>query len=93
MEFEWDLEKEKVNLKKHGISFSYASLIFNGIVLTKHDDRFFDEHREISLGDVDGVSVLVVVHVDRNDKIRIISARKATQNERRIYYDFIKKCN
>jgi uncharacterized DUF497 family protein len=84
--FEWDDEKERANLRKHGIGFSLAARIFDGPVVTGFDDREdYGEVREVSVGMVDGVAVLVVVHTDRAGKTRIISARPATKRERRRY--------
>ena len=55
MEFEWDEHKRQTNLAKHGVDFLDAALIFEGIVLTKIDDRQdYGEVREVSLGMVDG---------------------------------------
>jgi uncharacterized DUF497 family protein len=90
MEFEWDYDKDRVNRKKHGISFDEAKHIFDGPVLTRIDDREdYGEIREISMGSLLGHVVIVVVHTDRAGKTRIISARKANRKERQVYYDSI----
>ncbi len=88
--FEWDPAKNAANIKKHGISFEEASTIFDGPVLTGRDDST-DEPREKSFGLIAGVVVACVIHTDRNDRIRIISARKATANERKLFDAYIKK--
>jgi uncharacterized DUF497 family protein len=94
MEFEWDPEKSKSNLKKHGISFEEAKEIFLGPVLTAQDRRKdYGEKRFISIGALSGVVFLVVAHTDRKGKVRIISARKANQTERKFYYEHFKKEN
>ncbi|MEO1151479.1 MAG: BrnT family toxin [Pseudomonadota bacterium] len=84
--FEWDDEKNLANIEKHGIDFDTAKRIFEGQTLTIIDDRFdYGEVREISIGMVDGIAILTVAHTDREDKIRIISARRANQKERARY--------
>ena len=90
MEFEWDDDKDRVNRKKHGISFDEAKHAFDGPVLIRIDDREdYGEIREISMGSLLGHVVIVVVHTDRAGKTRIISARKANRKERQVYYDSI----
>lgn len=92
MLFEWDEAKNEANIRKHGVGFERACRIFNGPVLTELDDRFdYEELREISIGIVDAVAVLAVAHTDRQGRIRIISARQATQTERRRYEEEIRK--
>lgn len=87
MKFEWDESKNQENIRKHGISFERAKTIFDGVVLTKIDNRYdYEEVREISYGLMEGVVVVVVVHTERSGKIRLISARKATKKERRNFY-------
>lgn len=89
--FEWDEEKNRTNIEKHGISFEQACRIFEGVTLTAIDDRFeYGEVREISLGMVDGIVVLSVVHTDRNGNTRIISARQANRKERKQYEEAIR---
>ena len=86
--FEWDKAKNRANIKKHGISFEQASAIFDGFVLTQEDDRFdYGETRWLSIGRLADAVVLVVIHTDRQETIRIISARPASRRERRIYYE------
>lgn len=81
--FEWDHDKDATNIAKHGVAFDYAKRIFAGRVLSWVDDRMdYGETREISIGAVDSTVVLVVVHTDRAGRIRIISARTASQKER-----------
>jgi len=87
--FEWDDEKDTINRIKHGIGFNAAIHIFSGIVLTQIDDRQdYGETREISIGLLEGQIVIVVVHTDRNDVTRIISARRANKPERKLYHDY-----
>lgn len=88
--FEWDPEKNASNIKKHGLSFEEAVLIFNGPVLTGPDDHM-SEVREKSFGLLGGVVVICVIHTARNGRTRIISARKATPNERKHFDVYLKK--
>jgi uncharacterized DUF497 family protein len=87
LQFEWDPDKEAINIAKHGVSFSQAAEVFGDPrALTVFDDAHSaDEDREITIGLAGIGPVLVVVHVDRDDRLRIISARKATPRERRAY--------
>jgi uncharacterized DUF497 family protein len=84
--YEWDDAKNARNIAKHGVSFDLARRIFDGPVLTVADDREdYGELREISIGIADGVAFLTVVHTDRSGRVRIISARPASQRERKRY--------
>ena len=92
MQFEWDEAKNAANIKKHGISFEEATSIFDDVVFTSIDDRFdYEEIREISIGAIESVVVVTVVHTDRGEVTRIISARKATKKERKKYYEYLAK--
>jgi len=86
MKFEWDENKRKLNLSKHGIDFQDALQIFSGITFTFKDERFnYGEYRFITLGMLRGM-VVVVAHTERKDVIRLISIRKATKNEQKLFY-------
>lgn len=87
MLFEWDPEKERRNRRKHGVSFAEAASVFlDPMALTFDDpDHSSDEDREITIGVSNRQRVLFVAHTAREDRIRIISARRATQQERRQY--------
>ena len=92
LNFAWDDEKEKTNIIKHGIDFDTAIKIFaDENRIEKYDSVHSDyEDRYITVGIVDDMAlILMVVYTMRgNDTItRIISARKATKNERKMYYD------
>jgi uncharacterized protein len=90
MKFEWDKSKNQQNIQKHGISFEEATEIFDGVVFTSIDERYdYEEIREISIGSIQGVVIITVAHTDRNGKIRLISARKATPKERKTYYEYL----
>ena len=90
MQFEWDENKNQLNQQKHGISFEEAKEIFSDIVFTSISEKFdYGEIREVSIGAILKVLIVAVVHTDRNGKIRIISARKATPKERRKYNEYL----
>jgi uncharacterized DUF497 family protein len=82
--FEWDPEKAKRNLKIHKVSFHEASPVFGDTMsLTIHDPLHSDEEdRFVIIGNSHKNRLLVVVHVERGNRIRIISARKATRKEK-----------
>lgn len=87
MQFEWNSDKANLNLKKHGVSFSEASTVFNDpLSLTFPDpDHSYGEDRYVIIGLSGANRILVVSHTDRADRIRIISAREATRKEQRFY--------
>jgi len=90
MQFEWDENKNAQNFKKHGISFEEAQEIFDGIFFNAIDERFdYGEIREISIGAIQGIVIIVVAHTEKNGVIRIISARKATRQEKNTYYEYL----
>jgi uncharacterized DUF497 family protein len=86
-EFEWDPDKAESNLLKHDVSFAEAATVFfDPLSITVPDPLHSgDENRFVITGLSYGQRYLVVVHVDRGDRIRIISARLATPNERKKY--------
>ena len=83
---EWDDNKNKINIQKHGISFETAALVFADEERIEYYDKLhsYEEDRYIVLGCVQGI--LYVVYTMRGEAARIISARMATPQERRIYY-------
>ncbi len=83
MEFEWDEQKRVSNLGKHGIDFEDAIGIFQGPVLENRSDRG-SEQRWLAVGEIEG-ELIAVAYTYRADRIRIISARRARDNERREY--------
>jgi uncharacterized DUF497 family protein len=90
MHFEWDKEKNIINENKHGVSFQQAAKVFDDpLHLPNMDDRFPDSKRWRTLGYA-GLVLLLVAHEyweieDGEEVIRIISARKATARERKLY--------
>jgi uncharacterized DUF497 family protein len=90
MEFSWSERKRSLNLKQHGLDFVDAVAVFQGLTFTFEDDRFsYKEQRFVTLGLLAGTPVSVV-HTETDHEIRIISFRKATTREARIYFDQIK---
>lgn len=87
MKFEWDSEKNEINKRKHGISFETAAKVFNDpLYIEMYDsEHSAEEDRYIAIGKVE--EVLFVVFTERKEKIRLISARLATDIERKYYYD------
>lgn len=84
--YTWDETKRDSNLRKHGLDFADAPAVLERTTYTKEDARFhYSEHRYTSIGLFDGQEV-VVVHTEINDEVRIISFRKATNHERKVFY-------
>jgi uncharacterized DUF497 family protein len=93
MRFEWDLEKEKENRKKHKITFTEACYVFaDKSMLTIFDlEHSSDEERWITMGQTPEGKILTVVHTYKKvaglEHVRIISARKATKSEEKQYFE------
>jgi hypothetical protein len=89
IKFEWDIAKAASNLKKHGISFKEAESVFYDEFAVQFYDggHSEDEDRFLMLGLSGESKILLVCHCERDagHTIRIISARKATKNERKLY--------
>ena len=87
MDFEWDTRKAEVNLRKHGVSFTEAATVLGDeLAITVPDpDHSIDEERFITVGWSYRRRLLIVAHADRNNLIRIISARELTRSERKTY--------
>jgi uncharacterized protein len=87
MQFDWDPEKARKNLAKHGISFNEATRVFDDpLFLTFADlDHSFQERRFIIMGELVDGRLLVVAYTERNHQTRLISARLATRQERQTY--------
>ena len=88
--FEWDDSKNEINQKKHGIDFETAKLVFDDPFCVTFVERISGgEERWHAIGYVEDIIVIVVVHTYRHDSsdevIRIISARRATRRERKLY--------
>ncbi len=87
VEFEWDAAKAAANLKKHRVDFQEAATVLEDALSTTFPDEAHstDERRFVTIGVSDRGRLLVVAHTERNDTIRIISARRATRRERAFY--------
>lgn len=86
-EFEWSEEKAKLNIKKHGISFEEAKTVFSDFFACIFDDEFhsIEENRFYIIGYSQTNKLITISYTERNDRIRIISARISTKNERNNY--------
>jgi len=89
MNFEWDPIQSNANIKKHGVSFHEATSVFaDPLSITFNDpDHSVREHRYLTFGYSTAGKLLVVSHTERRGITRIISARSATRQERKIYED------
>ena len=87
----WDPDKNRANLRTHGLSFETAALVFDDRLAMTRDDPYLDEPRWRTMGMIGSVVVMVVhtwpeFDLDHRERVgRIISARKATRHERRAY--------
>lgn len=87
LEFEWNLRKAETNLRKHRVTFQEASTVFaDPLSATIHDPDHSDvENRYLTIGLSIAGRILIIAHSERNNRIRIISARKLTSPEKRHY--------
>lgn len=85
--FEWDPKKAEINLRKHGVSFDEATTVFADplSILQPDPSHSVDEQRYLVLGTSARRRLLVVAFAERPPRTRLISARRATRNERRTY--------
>jgi uncharacterized DUF497 family protein len=93
MVFAWDENKNRINRRKHGISFETAARIFEDPNVVSYRDRVVDqEERWNAIGCAGGIAILFVVHTSEEqhgeEEIRIISARKASPGERALYHPY-----
>ncbi len=83
MQFEWDEQKRKTNIRKHGFDFRDAWKVFNSPMLVAPDDRQdYGEDRWIGIGMLEGRIVVIIFTEQNDDTIRIISIMKALTHER-----------
>jgi len=89
LRFEWDHRKAKSNLRAHGVAFDEATSVFSdSLAITIYDpDHSAAELRFVDVGLSHRGRLLVVSYTERGDRIRLISARPATRNEQRQYYE------
>ena len=86
MRFLWHEPKRQTNLKKHGLDFVDAKHIFRGPLFTFEDNReSYGEQRWITLGLL-GTKVIVIVHTETEDAIRVISMREADNDEKLLFF-------
>ena len=87
--FEWDPRKAESNLRKHEIGFAEASSVFDDplFITLLDEEHSTDEERTITIGLSNKNRVLMVAHTERDNRICIISARKATKNEEEFYQE------
>jgi uncharacterized DUF497 family protein len=84
VQFEWDRRKAEANRRKHDVSFDEAvSVFYDPLSATFPDPDAADEDRLVTIGRSSTQRLIVVVHVERGETIRIISARQATARERK----------
>jgi len=88
MKYEWDENKRAINIKKHDLDFADAHFVFEDKNAVKYPDERNDygEERFIIVGGIKDVLVASVCYCERNEKIRIISMRRASKKERGTYY-------
>ena len=86
MRFIWHEPKRQANLKKHGVDFIDSERVFAGPTFTFEDDHEdYGEQRWVTLGLL-GVKVIVIVHTETEDEIRVISMREATNDEQLLFF-------
>ncbi len=86
MRFIWYEPKRQANLKKHGVDFVDAERVFAGPTFTFEDDREdYGKQRWVTLGML-GMKVIVIVHTETANEIRIISMREAENDEQRLFF-------
>ena len=87
LDFEWDDNKAAANVRKHGVSFEQAALAFRDLFAVEWLDmrEGYGEERIILVGTSQG-QILAVVYTEREERIRIISARRATKHEKDTYF-------
>jgi uncharacterized protein len=84
-EFEWEAQKARSNADKHGITFEEAAEVFFDPFYQTGDASVREERRDFVIGYSVSQNLLLVVHVERGKRIRIISARQTTHAERKLY--------
>lgn len=93
MEFEWDEQKRETNIRKHDVDFLLATMIFDDDYVEWTDDRKeYGELRRIAVGNASGL-ILTIVYTLRQNVVRILSARKARQDEQRYYREILSRRN
>ena len=90
LKFEWDINKANANQKKHSVTFEEASTVLSDVFSITVTDPLHPENEErwVTIGQSDKDRTLIVVHTERGDAIRIISARLANIHERKRYEQY-----
>jgi hypothetical protein len=89
MQFRWSERKRRLNIRDHGLDFVDAPIVFEGVTYTYEDDRLsYREQRFVTLGMLAGIPVSIV-HTEGKHEIRVISFRKATRQEARLYFEAV----
>ncbi|MGN7611132.1 BrnT family toxin [Magnetococcales bacterium HHB-1] len=88
MEFEWHEDKRRRNLRKHRIDFCDAEVVMRGTTVTVEDKGDYGEQRFLTMGLLH-THVVVIAHTEREDRIRIISMRKAVKHEREAFFSYL----
>ena len=92
--FEWNSEKDAINLKKHGFSFSEILEVYDDpYMLTMNDQEHSspEEDRYFCVGCIRGIVLIATCHTERNGRIRLISARKAEKKLEDLYNEWLRK--
>jgi uncharacterized DUF497 family protein len=88
--FTWDTDKNRGNIRRHGIAFQDAARIFDGPTVERPDDRFdYGELRVYAIGLVNGLEIAVIYSDREPDERRIISAWRAEPHERRYFWSHL----
>jgi len=86
MKFTWHEGKRQGNIRKHGLDFVQAHKVFAGATFTFEDNRFdYGEQRFVTIGLLYGV--VVIVHTETTEEIRVISMRRASKHEQKLYFE------
>lgn len=89
LHYTWDEAKRQTNIARHGLDFEDAEQVFHGPTYTFEDERYaYGEQRFITIGMLDLMMVLIA-HTERDQTIRVISMRKATKYEEKLYFQQI----
>jgi hypothetical protein len=93
IDFEWDPDKARTNLRKHGVAFKEAATVFRDpLSITVYDpDHSEEENRFVTVGSSVAGRLLIVAHTDRGARTRIISARELTHTESEAYENEIQR--
>ena len=86
MNFEWDIIKNELNIQKHRIRFEDAQTIFDSPIVERPSTQIHNESRIVAIGLLNGREI-TVVYTKRENKIRFISARRASRYERKEYWN------